>query len=184
MKQKIFIFLSGCVFGIAILISIGFYNIRKDKGKPLMGPKVHGNIRIIQSKTPDNLIPGIESIIRINKDEEDIIAMFFDEDEELDSVSYFHKGEIIFSASMLNRARQLYSYGGAYGYNYFDHNCDGILDTYNSGGLDRNIFAKGKWLKVNRMDGHNNIVIDEGVERVFVLDHEKGWVEKPNDLAI
>lgn len=176
MKKNILIFLSGCLFGAVILISIGFYNIQKDKGKPLIGAKVHGNIRILRPKLPDEDWFYDESIILIQKDDENIIAMFFDKDDKLSSVNYHHNKEIVFDASGLNKTRQLYSYGGNYGYNYYDFNCDGILDSYDLGS-DRNIFIEGKWLKVNRKNGLENIIVDDGVERVFVFDYENGWVE-------
>lgn len=180
MKQKIFIFLSGCVFGFVILISIGFYNVRKDGGKPLMGPKVYGNIRILQSKAPDKFrVPDMESGVLIEKDGENIITMFFDEADELSSVEYIHGGKIRFSASLLNRdGKQMCSYGDER-YFYFDMNSNGIFDIMTLDG-ERFIYVPNEktWLKRSNAKGRDAIVADGDGERVFVFNPEGGWIEK------
>ena len=180
MKQKIFIFLSGCVFGIVVSLFIGFYCYEKDKGGSLMGPKVYGNIRILRSKVPDKFrLPDTDSCILIEKDGEEMISMVFDEDEELAEVDYFHGGKIHFSAIRLNRDdKQTFSYGDEKHF-YLDMNSDGIFDIMI---LDRERFiyvSKEKaWLKRSGANGREAVIADGDGERVFVLDPEDGWVEK------
>lgn len=182
MKQKIFIFLSGCVFGIVVSLFIGFYcyEFYRYHDGALMGPKVYGNIRILRSKVPDKFrLPDMDSCILIEKDGEEMFSMFFDEDEELDSVSYFQEGEIRFSASLLNRDdKQMCSYGDER-YFYFDMNSDGIFDIMTLDG-ERFIYVPNEktWLKRSNAKGRDAIVADGDGERVFVFNPEGGWIEK------
>lgn len=175
MKKNIAIFLSGCIFGFAILFASAFYSVQKNKGKPLVAPKVYGNIKIFRPKLSDQGWLRDEHSVIIEKNGENIISMSFDEDNNIASASYLREGELLFIADSLNKGHQTHSYGNIY--KYKDYNCDGTFDYYDCG-MDRNIFVKDTWLKVKKISGRDAIIADGDGERVFVFDSEDGWVEK------
>jgi hypothetical protein len=64
--RPIILFCSGIIIGILLIVGFGFYLIREDAGKPLVGPKIFGDITVyrIRSSEKDRLDPGIyESMV-------------------------------------------------------------------------------------------------------------------------
>jgi hypothetical protein len=69
MKKPIFniiLFSLGILTGVLLTVGFGFFLIRKDAGKPLVGPKTFGDMTVhrIRSTEKDQLDPGVyESMV-------------------------------------------------------------------------------------------------------------------------
>ena len=130
MEKKYFmVFSAGFVFGILVCIFIGLYNISKDKGRPLVGPKVHGNIRISRHEVDPKILPDIEDFVLIQKDDKELMTLFFDMNNKLENVSYTLNDKVTFISDIANGIHQRCTYGVAKEI-YCDKNCDGKFDVH------------------------------------------------------
>ena len=170
MKNFVCIAIGVCI-GVILYVLGGIYKIRKEGGLPLVGAKVLGDVRIVPSKVDQKMLPGVKKCVFIQKDGENMIALFFGQEKKLHNVSFYNNEKVLFSAEV-GEAIASTDYHGKDGSMYLDKNADGIYDAYFYND-DKLIFLNGEWSKVEGIKGD----VAEVGEMVYEFSVD-GWVQK------
>lgn len=184
MKKNIFVFCGGGIFGVVILMLFATYSVHRDGGKPLIGAKVHGDIRISRQKpTPEMKMIGVDSHVMIERNNKIVMLFDFDANNKLSSV-LFRLGNGVSFSSSINKgifshssySQDEYEYKDE-GYIYFDNNCDGKFDSMVDS-QDRYIFVENSLIRIDDLNDGVTRMYGDDTGREFVFTPEGDWVEK------
>lgn len=197
--KTVIIFFSGILFGMGIAIGIGFYKIHKDSGRPLVGPKVFGDIRIYQEplNSKDGSVSnrcrslilernGIE-LVQVNQSEPGISKeLFVGNNKHLPIVHIkFTKDDedyILRYGHISPRHKDIYQ-------KYIDFDMDGQLDYMisfdNKGQVSKETAYSKKtqeWVSVSESDASKQIIKINDNNYKF-CDHEWKDIDSQNRLS-
>jgi hypothetical protein len=183
----IIVFIVGTVFGIALCMALAFYNIRKEMGKALMGPRIFGDIRIVPGKTTE------QRVLSLEKDKNCFMIVIQDSNGITKSVDMVRKdnpaaGGVFTMQPLQSPGKWECFYGGSLiegkvsGEVFWDFNFDGKFDTkYTFDGNGKKIswiFIDGDWHKV--IDANKWRAKDDSA--MFHFDPNTGWRKDDTNL--
>ena len=191
----IIVFIAGTVFGIGLCMALAFYNIHQEMGKPLVGPRIFGDIRIIPNKFLSkefysySKLDSEENVLFLEKDGVRFMAIVQDSNGITRSINTVSKDNPVDGGGFMMQPSQSPSkweccYGGPMikgkpsGELYWDFNFDGQFDTrsvYDENGGKKVlwIFINGDWHKVvgaNRWRAKDD-------SAMFHFDPNTGWLQ-------
>ena len=181
------IFLLGWLCGALSITLIAVYGIYRSGGSTLMEPKLYGNIKIYPWRSEDEIVRdiGLANWIYIEKDNEVLLTLSFDENNEFSGFSFWNKGNDILDYAVpqdVNFASVIY---GTFEQNlsWMDYNSDGILDIqHNKSDNIKKILIDDEWAEVEFLPDGVKVIKDEE-EKKYSFDYKEGkWLPvKTND---
>lgn len=168
-------------FFVFLLVLVPVY---RNRGDTIGNTKKFGDIKIVPFEVEQKLLPGTDTSLGILRDDKTIMTFYFNSNKKLKSLSFINDDKILFSASRsIDFNGWLFFHYGNYetGSDYFDKNCDGILDSFFYCS-ENFIFINGEWLKVDYCRGKSASINGGDIKREFVFTSEDGWQEKTSQL--
>jgi len=189
--SHIIVFIVGIIFGIALCMALAFYNIHREMGKALIGPRIFEDIRIVPviSLAPEKKILSLLKdnlcFMMITQDSNGItkfVSTTVNENENDNELGFMMqplqspgKWECCYGSLMIK--------GKPTSELYWDFNFDGQFDTryvFDANGKKKTswIFVNGDWHKVIGA-GHRYAKDDS---TTFRFDPDSGWLQ--NDVNL